>query len=44
MADLVDAGAELPLTDRDPVRRVSGLIADMGQSYISDKERTCCYV
>lgn len=38
MADLVDAGAELPLTDRDPVRRVSGSIADMGQSYILTKK------
>lgn len=38
MADLVDAGAELPLTDRDPVRRVSGSIADMGQSYIVTKK------
>lgn len=38
MADIVDAGAELPLTDRDPVRRVSGSIADMGQSYILTKK------
>jgi len=38
MADLVDAGAELPLTDRDPVRRISGSIADMGQSYIVTKK------
>lgn len=38
MADLVDSGAELPLTDRDPVRRVSGEIADMGQSYIVTKK------
>jgi hypothetical protein len=38
MADLVDNGAELPLTDRDPVRRVSGEIADIGQSYIVTKK------
>jgi len=38
MANLVDSGAELPLTDRDPVRRVSGEITDMGQSYILSKK------
>lgn len=38
MADLVDSGAELPLTDRDPVRRVSGEITDIGQSYILSKK------
>lgn len=38
MADLVDSGAELPLTDRDPMRRVSGSILDMGQSYIVSKK------
>lgn len=38
MADIVDAGAELPLTDRDPVRRISGSISDMGQSYIVTKK------
>lgn len=38
MADIVDSGAELPLTDRDPVRRVSGEIADIGQSYIVTKK------
>ena len=38
MADLVDSGAELPLTDRDPVRKVSGSIADLGQSYIVSKK------
>ncbi|MGG3803162.1 major capsid protein [Metabacillus fastidiosus] len=38
MADLVDSGAELPLTDRDPLRRVSGEIVDMGQSYIVTKK------
>lgn len=38
MADIVDNGAELPLTDRDPVRRVSGEIADIGQSYIVTKK------
>jgi hypothetical protein len=38
MADLVDSGAELPLTDRDPVRTVTGSIADMGQSYIVTKK------
>lgn len=38
MADIVDSGAELPLTDRDPVRRVSGSITDIGQSYIVTKK------
>lgn len=38
MADIVDNGAELPLTDRDPVRRVSGEITDIGQSYILTKK------
>lgn len=38
MADIVDPGSELPLTDRDPVRRVSGEIADIGQSYIVSKK------
>ncbi|EIW19919.1 MULTISPECIES: major capsid protein [Pelosinus] len=38
MADIVDSGAELPLTDRDPVRRVSGEITDIGQSYIVTKK------
>lgn len=38
MADIVDSGAELPLTDRDPVRRISGEIADIGQSYIVTKK------
>jgi hypothetical protein len=38
MADIVDNGAELPLTDRDPVRRVSGSITDIGQSYIVTKK------
>lgn len=38
MADIVDNGAELPLTDRDPVRRVSGSISDIGQSYIVTKK------
>lgn len=38
MADIVDGSAELPLTDRDPVRRVSGEIADIGQSYIVTKK------
>ena len=38
MADLVDSGAELPLTDRDPMRRVSGEITDIGQSYILTKK------
>lgn len=38
MANMVDNGAELPLTDRDPVRRVSGEIADIGQSYIVTKK------
>lgn len=38
MADLVDSGAELPLTDRDPMARVKGEITDMGQSYIVTKK------
>lgn len=38
MANIVDAGAELPLTDRDPMRRVSGEIVDIGQSYIVTKK------
>lgn len=38
MADIIDSGAELPLTDRDPVRRVSGEITDIGQSYILSKK------
>lgn len=38
MADIVDSGAELPLTDRDPMRRVHGEITDMGQSYIVTKK------
>ncbi|EJL45699.1 Phage major capsid protein E [Brevibacillus sp. CF112] len=38
MANIVDSGAELPLTDRDPLRRVSGEIADIGQSYIVSKK------
>lgn len=38
MADIVNALAELPLTDRDPVRRVSGEITDIGQSYIITKQ------
>jgi len=38
MADIVDSGAELPLTDRDPMRRVSGAITDIGQSYIVTKK------
>lgn len=38
MADIVDMGAELPLTDRDPVRRVSGEITDIGQAYVVTKK------
>lgn len=38
MANIVDSGAELPLTDRDPVRRISGEITDIGQSYIVTKK------
>lgn len=38
MADIVDANAELPLTDRDPMRRVSGAITDIGQSHIVTKK------
>jgi hypothetical protein len=38
MADIIDNGSEIPLTDRDPVSRVSGEIADIGQSYIVTKK------
>lgn len=38
MANLVSADAEFPLTDRDPLRHVSGEIADIAQSYIVTKE------
>ena len=38
MANIVDNGADLPLTDRDPMSTVSGQIVDMGQSYIVDKK------
>ena len=38
MANLVSADAEFPLTDRDPLRSVSGEIADIAQSYIVSKE------
>lgn len=37
MADIVASGAELPLTDRDPMKRISGEIVDIGQSYIVTK-------
>jgi hypothetical protein len=38
MADIVNGLSELPLTDSDPMRRVSGEIADIGQSYIVTKK------
>lgn len=38
MADIVDRGGELPLTDGDPMRRVSGEITDIGQSHIVTKK------
>lgn len=38
MANILSLDAELPLTDRDPLRHVSGEIADIGQSYIVTKE------
>lgn len=38
MANLVSLDAEIPLTDRDPLRHVSGEIADIAQSYIVTKE------
>lgn len=38
MADIVDMGAELPLTDRDPLATVSGAIVDMGQKYVVTKK------
>jgi hypothetical protein len=38
MANIVSADAEFPLTDRDPLRHVSGEIADIAQSYIVTKE------
>ena len=44
MADLTDSGAELPLTDRDPMRHVSGEITDMGQSYILTKKELAAMI
>jgi len=38
MANIVDRGAELPLTDGDPMRRVSGEVTDIGQSHIVTKK------
>lgn len=38
MANIVDMGAELPLTDRDPVKAISGSIVDIGQAYIVTKK------
>lgn len=39
MANIVSLDAELPLTDNDPMRHVSGEIADIGQSYIVTKQQ-----
>lgn len=44
MADIVDNGAEIPLTDRDPVRRVSGEITDIAQSYILTKKELAAMI
>ncbi|MCM3789430.1 major capsid protein [Domibacillus indicus] len=38
MANIVSLDAEIPLTDRDPMRHVSGEIADIAQAYIVTKE------
>jgi hypothetical protein len=38
MANIVSGLAEVPLTDRDPMRRVSGEIADIAQGYLVTKE------
>lgn len=38
MANVLSLDAELPLTDLDPMRTVSGEIADIGQSFIVTKE------
>lgn len=38
MANIVDMGAELPLTDRDPVKAISGSIVDIGQAYAVTKK------
>lgn len=38
MANIVDMGAELPLTDRDPVKAISGSIVDIGQAYVVTKK------
>lgn len=38
MANIVSTLAEVPLTDRDPMRKVSGEIADIAQGYLVTKE------
>lgn len=38
MANIVSSLAEVPLTDRDPMRSVSGEIADIAQGYLVTKE------
>jgi hypothetical protein len=38
MANIVSGLAEVPLTDRDPMRKVSGEIADIAQGYLVTKE------
>ncbi|GKU79296.1 major capsid protein [Paenibacillus sp. L3-i20] len=38
MANIVSALGDVPLTDRDPMRKVSGEIADIAQGYLVTKE------
>jgi hypothetical protein len=38
MANIVSSLGEVPLTDRDPMRKVSGEIADIAQGYLVTKE------
>jgi hypothetical protein len=38
MANMVSGLAEVPLTDRDPMRKVSGEITDIAQGYLVTKE------
>lgn len=38
MANIVSGLAEVPLTDRDPMRKVSGSVADIAQGYLVTKE------
>lgn len=38
MANIVSGLAEVPLTDRDPMKKVSGSVADIAQGYLVTKE------